>query len=77
MELLMIFMIINMILTIAAIIKLIVASDSIEKKLDELFKNPVELPPLDEPMKLSKQEAEILQSLADMLSFNGNLPDKE
>ena len=77
MELLMIFMIFNMMLTFMLIITVISMANRIDNKLDEKLKNKVELPPLDEPMKLSKQEAEVLQSLADMLSFNGNLPDKE
>ncbi len=77
MELLMIFMIFNMILTFVLIIAVISMAYRIETQLDEKLTPKVELPPLDEPMKLSKQEAEVLQSLADMLSFNGNLPDKE
>ena len=76
-----IFMLINTMFIILVMIKLSedfsYVKSMLEELLDQKEKEPVELPPLDEPMKLSKQEAEVLQSLADMLSFNGNLPDKE
>ena len=76
-----IFMLINSMFIILVMIKLSedfsYVKSMLEELLDQKGKETVELPPLDEPMKLSKQEAEILQSLADMLSFNGNLPDKE
>lgn len=77
----MIFMIIDLIMAIVLVIKLFFASEIIEEKLDEIIERldekSIELPPIDKPMELSKEEAEVLQSLADMLSFNGELPDKE
>lgn len=81
MTLMMMFITIDLILTLTLVVKLFFASEIIEEKLDEIIERmdekSIDLPPIDEPMKLSKEEAEVLQSLADMLSFNGELPDKE
>ena len=76
-----IFMMTNTVFIILVIIKLNEDYDYIKSMFEELLdqkeKEPVELPPLDEPMRLSKEEAEVLQGLADMLTFNGELPKKE
>ena len=76
-----IFMMTNTVFIILVIIKLNEDYDYIKSMFEELLdqkeKEPVELPPLDEPMRLSKEEAEVLRGLADMLTFNGELPKKE
>lgn len=76
-----IFMLTNTVFIILVMIKLSEDFGYIKSMLEELLdqkeKEPVELPPLDEPMRLSKEEAEVLQGLADMLTFNGELPKKE
>ena len=76
-----IFMLINTMFIILVMIKLSVDFSFVKSMLEELFKlrvkEQVELPPLDEPVRLSKEEAEVLQGLADKLTFNGELPKKE
>ena len=75
------FMLINTMFIILAMIKLSLDFCYIKSLLKDILtqreKEPVELPPLDQPMRLSKEEAEVLQGLADMLTFNGELPKKE
>ena len=76
-----IFMLINTMFIILAMIKLSLDFCYIKSLLKDILtqreKEPVELLPLDEPMRLSKEQAEVLQGLADMLTFNGELPKKE
>lgn len=76
-----IFILTNTVVIVLMMIKLSVDFSYVKSILEDLFdlmgKEPVELPPLDEPMRLSKEEAEVLQGLADMLTFNGELPKKE
>lgn len=76
-----IFMLINTMFIILVMIKLSedfgYVKSMLKELLDQKEKEPVELPPLDQHMRLSKEEAEVLQGIADMLSFNGELPKKE
>lgn len=76
-----IFILTSTVVILLVMIKLSVDFSYVKSILGDLFdlmkKEPVELPPLDEPMRLSKEEAEVLQGLADMLTFNGELPKKE
>ena len=81
MDLTTIFILTNTVVIVLVMIKLSVDFSYVKSILVDLFdlmrKEPVELPSLDEPMRLSKEEAEVLQGLADMLTFNGELPKKE
>lgn len=76
-----IFILTSTVVILLVMIKLSVDFSYVKSILGDLFdlmkKEPVELPPLDEPMRLSKEQAEVLQGLADMLTFNGELPKKE
>ena len=76
-----IFILTSTVVILLVMIKLSVDFSYVKSILGDLFdlmkKEPVELPPLDEPMRLSKEEAEVLQGLAHMLTFNGELPKKE
>ena len=81
MKVLTIFMIISISLLIMILLKVSEEFGVIKQLLEEIFvcidSEENDVPPLDEPLRLSKEEAKVLQGLADMLSFDGTLPDKE